>query len=145
MDRIRFLPFLITIIVLILFCVPSTRNQSSDKIDSIEPVECRSECLKNMEKRSQECIQKVISCESENVARLYEQVLKRNQDVRGKINVKFIIHANGDTEVKGYTLNTINDTIFIKDLLKEISTWRFPESSHSSVEIVYPFMFDDDK
>jgi len=93
-------------------------------------------------KRSQECLQSVIGCESQKLKNIYENALKRDNSISRKLVVKFIINPNGTTSIKECTVNTVNDSFFVRNVLKQMELWKFPEIDSQAIEVVYPFIFE---
>ena len=142
MTLILFLTICISVLTLVLIfsCTPINTKNTHINLMSNHRNNCLLEC--STPKRSQACIQTVISCEAQNLKRTYENALKRDNSINGKLLVKFIINPNGSTSIKECTVNTVNDSLFVRNVLEEIELWKFPETDSQAIEVVYPFVFE---
>ena len=78
-----------------------------------------------------------------SVSMLYEERLKSNPALEGKVTVVLVIEEDGAvssaTTLKNET--TLDDSDFIADLLRRVRRWIFPPSSGGPVEMKSPFIF----
>jgi len=89
-----------------------------------------------------EVIKKVIDENKLQIRYCYEVQLQRQQNLEGKISMKWVIGATGsvaDVKVKDTTMNNAA----VENCIKEkIRTWRFPAPAGGGiVEVNYPFIF----
>ncbi len=77
------------------------------------------------------------------VSMLYEERLKVNPSLEGKITVVLVIEEDGAvssaTTLKSET--TVDDPDFIGELVRRIKRWIFPPSSGGPVQMKSPFVF----
>ena len=72
----------------------------------------------------------------------YEQGLKRNQGLAGKVTVEFTIQPAGSLTGVKATENTLGDADVASCILGRIGTLRFqPGPTGGSVTFSYPFVF----
>lgn len=84
-----------------------------------------------------------ISKKQAAVSMMYEEKLKVNPTLEGKITVRMVIEEDGTVSsadvLRGET--TLDDTDFQSDLLRRIRRWVFPPSTGGPVEMKSPFIF----
>lgn len=93
--------------------------------------------------RSQSAIQRVVSRESKRLKRLYEESLKRDPMLSGRITVKFVILPTGEVSNIFIVKSTTNNNDFDNLVVRYIKRWKFPPiEGNGPVEVVYPFVFE---
>jgi hypothetical protein len=94
-------------------------------------------------KRSLQEVAAFISKKQSVVSMLYEERLKSNPALEGKVTVVLVIEEDGTissaTTLRNET--TIDDPDFIADLLRRIKRWILPPSSGGPVQMKSPFVF----
>jgi hypothetical protein len=96
--------------------------------------------------RSLICIKKTMDNGGNNLKGIYATELKRNRDIKGNIKIKFLIIGNGRVEKLEAVNSTLNDSIFLRKILSEISLWNFcSDSTGKPVEVIFPFIFETEK
>jgi TonB family protein len=72
----------------------------------------------------------------------YEQQLRRNPGLQGKVTVEFTIEMSGTVSKASATANTTNDPAVAKCVVDAVSRFRFnPGPQGGSVTYSYPFVF----
>lgn len=93
--------------------------------------------------RSQSAIQQVVNRETTRLKRVFEEWLKRDPSLSGRLTVKFTILPAGSVTNVAVVKSTTNNSEFDETILRYIKRWQFPEvSGGSPVEVVYPFVFE---
>lgn len=93
--------------------------------------------------RSQSAIGRVVSREAQRLKRVYEDWLKRDPALSGRLMVKFTILPTGAVSSVSIVKSTTNNQDFDDAILRYIRRWQFPEVVNGSpVEVVYPFIFE---
>jgi TonB family protein len=93
--------------------------------------------------RSQAAIQRVVQRETQRLKRVYEDWLKRDPALSGRLTVKFTILPSGAVSNVSVVKTTMNNPEFDETILRYIKRWQFPEvSGGTPVEVVYPFVFE---
>jgi TonB family protein len=120
-----------------------TRVASNVKVNvSTAPPEVSGESS-SLQERSQAAIQKVVSRQSTRLKRLYEEWLKRDPALSGRLTVKFVILPSGAVANAGVVKSSTDNPDFDAMVLRYIKRWHFPEVSGAGpVEVVYPFVFE---
>ena len=70
----------------------------------------------------------------------YEQKLKINPQLSGKISVRFTIGADGRVVSREILRSTLNDPDVENCILRRIRYWRFPPPEEGEVVVTYPFV-----
>ena len=97
----------------------------------------------SLEERSQSAIQSVVSRESRRLKRLYEEWLKRDPTLSGRLTVKFVILPSGAVANVTVVKSTTGNGDFDEMVLRYIKRWKFPAVEGAGpVEVVYPFVFE---
>ncbi len=97
----------------------------------------------SMSERSQAAIQRVVSRESRRLKRLYEEWLKRDPALSGRLTVKFVILASGGVANVSVVKSSTNNSDFDAMVVRYIKRWKFPAVEGAGpVEVVYPFVFE---
>jgi TonB family protein len=93
--------------------------------------------------RSPSDVASFIAKKQSTVSLLYEERLKSNPALEGKVTVVMVIEEDGtvsDVSVMR-SESTLDDPDFIAELLRRIKRWIFPPSSGGPVEMKSPFVF----
>jgi hypothetical protein len=94
-------------------------------------------------KRSLQEVASFINQKQSVVSMLYEERLKVNPALEGKITVVLVIEEDGTvssaTSLRNET--TLDDSEFIDQLLRRVKRWVFPPSSGGPVQMKSPFVF----
>jgi len=97
----------------------------------------------SLKERSQSAIASVVSRESRRLKRLYEEWLKRDPSLNGRLTVKFVILPSGAVSNISVVKSTTGNTDFDGMVVRYIKRWQFPAVEGSGpVEVVYPFVFE---
>ena len=97
----------------------------------------------SLQERSQSAIQKVVSRQSRRLKRLYEEWLKRDPSLSGRLTIRFVILPSGSVANISIVKTSTNNADFDAMVVRYITRWRFPEvSGAGSVDVVYPFVFE---
>jgi TonB family protein len=97
----------------------------------------------NIAERSQTAIARVVTRESQRLKRVYEDWLKRDPQLAGRLKVKFSIMPDGSVSNVVIVESTTNNADFDDAILRYIKRWQFaPAGSGGPVEVVYPFAFE---
>ncbi len=95
---------------------------------------------------SRTCIQRVVNRQSSRLKRVFENWLKRDPNLGGLLEVKFVILPTGDVSNVAVHRSTTNNSSFDQNILRYIKRWSFSRCTVAeSIEIVYPFMFEGSK
>jgi TonB family protein len=90
--------------------------------------------------RSQNDIKKVIRRRLGGIKHCYEKRLKRNPDLKGKIVVRFVIHAGGRVIEVEVVENTTGDRELGQCIAARVKSVRFPPAEGGETSVVYPFI-----
>ncbi|MBN1575179.1 MAG: TonB family protein [Chitinispirillaceae bacterium] len=97
----------------------------------------------SLQERSQSAIQNVVSRESRRLKRLYEEWLKRDPTLGGRLTVKFVILPSGAVANVVVVKSTTGNGEFDEMVLRYIKRWQFSAIEGAGpVEVVYPFVFE---
>lgn len=89
-----------------------------------------------------ELIQRVINENKAQIRYCYEIELQRDQDLDGKVAVKWIIGATGAVTQVVIAESTLKSSRVGQCLTEKIRSWRFPQPAGGGVvEVNYPFVF----
>ncbi len=94
-------------------------------------------------KRSPQEVAAFINNKQSVVTMLYEERLKVNPAMEGKVTVVLVIEEDGTVSSATPLGNasTLDDPEFVSDLLRRIKRWVFPPSSGGPVQMKSPFIF----
>jgi TonB family protein len=93
--------------------------------------------------RSQAAISRIVTRESQRLKRVYEDWLKRDPQLAGRLKVKFSILPDGSVSNVVVVESTTNNADFDEAILRYIKRWQFASvSGGGPVEVVYPFAFE---
>ena len=89
-----------------------------------------------------EVIQKVINQNKAQIRYCYEVELQRNQNLSGKVAMKWIISATGSVAKAVVAESTLGSASVERCIRAKIKTWKFPAPAGGGiVEVNYPFVF----
>lgn len=89
-----------------------------------------------------EVIKKVIDSNREQIRYCYEIELQKNQELSGKVQMKWIIGATGGVVKTQVTSDTMQSKNVGRCLAAKIKGWKFPAPAGGGiVEVNYPFVF----
>ncbi|MEO0814370.1 MAG: AgmX/PglI C-terminal domain-containing protein, partial [Myxococcota bacterium] len=72
----------------------------------------------------------------------YEKELQRNQELAGKVQMKWVISATGSVARSQVTSNSMQTPAVGQCLKQKIMGWKFPAPAGGGiVEVNYPFVF----
>ncbi len=93
--------------------------------------------------RSPSDVASFISKKQSQVSMLYEERLKSNPALEGKVTVIMVIEEDGTVSTASILRSetTLDDPDFTAELLRRIKRWIFPPSSNGPVEMKSPFLF----
>ncbi len=86
-------------------------------------------------------IEKTVTRRAGALKSCYESELKKDNTLKGKIEVQFTIQPSGRVSTARVTANTMNSTAVGSCIVAQIQRWRFPQPSGGDVTIKYPFVF----
>ncbi len=94
-------------------------------------------------KRSLQEVAAFINKKQSIVSMLYEERLKVNPALEGKVTVVLVIEEDGTVSSATMLRNetSLDDSDFIADLLRRIKRWIFPPSTGGPVQMKSPFVF----
>jgi TonB family protein len=112
-------------------------------VANLEPPTATDRSAKFTGNRSPSDVAAFIARKQATVSMLYEERLKSNPALEGKITVIMVIEEDGT--VSGASIlrseSTLDDPDFTEELLRRIKRWIFPPSSGGPVEMKSPFVF----
>jgi protein TonB len=93
--------------------------------------------------RSPSDVASFINKKQSQVSMLYEERLKSNPTLEGKVTVIMVIEEDGTVSTASILRSetTLDDPDFTAELLRRIKRWIFPPSSNGPVEMKSPFLF----
>jgi len=93
--------------------------------------------------RSQATIQRYVNRYAQRLKRVFEDWLKRDPALNGRLTVKFMILPSGAVSNASILKSTTNNSEFDETILRHIRSWQFPAVPDGGpVEVVYPFAFE---
>ena len=96
----------------------------------------------NASERSQEAIGHVITREQSRLKRVYEEWLKRDPQISGRLTVKFSLMPDGSVANLTIANSTIANTDFCDAILRYVKRWQFASvAGGGPVEVTVPFNF----
>jgi hypothetical protein len=90
---------------------------------------------------SAEQIQRVVVRHEGALRACYDTELTRDATVRGGVTIAWTITADGAVENASVAGSTINNVRVERCVLRQVKSWRFPESEAPSAVTAYPFVF----
>lgn len=96
-----------------------------------------------IEIRAQSDIIMVIDINRRDLIREYSRRWAQNKELQGTIYVKFAIDEQGNVIKATQVKSSLNDPVFEKTILKNVSRWKFGKIYNPGdiTQIVYPFNF----
>ena len=91
--------------------------------------------------RTPGAIRKAILTQMEGIRYCFNQSLKQNSDLAGKLSLEFTILANGSVANVRVADMTINDPKLTECVLSVVKNWRFQPIALGDVEVNYPLVF----
>ncbi|MEM6733266.1 MAG: AgmX/PglI C-terminal domain-containing protein, partial [Myxococcota bacterium] len=89
-----------------------------------------------------EVIKKVIDQNRNQIRYCYEVELQKNQNLSGKVQMKWVISATGSVAKSQVTSNSMQTPAVGRCLAQKIRGWKFPAPAGGGiVEVNYPFVF----
>ena len=85
-------------------------------------------------------VKKYVSRKKGQIKACYEEQLKADPELSGKIEVTWTVMADGSVSGVGVASNTTGNTDLEKCIIRRIKRWAFPEGE-DEFEITYPFNF----
>jgi TonB family protein len=92
-------------------------------------------------KRDNTAINAVVGTHKTSLRMSYENHLKRNPSLSGKITVRFTISAAGSVSSVTILENTTGNTDLEQEIKNKIRNWRFEAIDEGDVTVTYPFVF----
>ncbi len=86
-------------------------------------------------------VAEVVRTRKRMVQDCYEQELKRNPGLSGKIEIEFTIGVNGQVEEAFVSKNQMGSDAVGACIVGRIRKWRFPKPDGGSVTVNFPFIF----
>ncbi len=90
---------------------------------------------------SAEQIQRVVVRHEGALRACYDTELTRDANVRGGVTIAWTISADGAVGNASVASSTINSVRVERCVLRQVKSWRFPESEASTTITAYPFVF----
>lgn len=88
-----------------------------------------------------ELIQRVVRANFSEFRRCYEGGLKKNPNLSGRVNVRFVIAKDGSVSNVGEKDSDLPDEAVKACIIRAFSSLKFPEPEGGIVTVVYPIMF----
>lgn len=92
-------------------------------------------------KRDNTAINGVVASHKTSIRMSYENCLKRNPTLAGKVTVRFTISAAGIVSSITILENTTGNTDLEQEIKNKIRNWRFDAIDEGDVTVTYPFVF----
>jgi len=93
---------------------------------------------------SKSAISATISKYRPEVRKCYEQGLKKNEALKGKVELAFTVDAKGKVDSVEVAKSELPDPAVGTCLTEKFKTWQFPENLEGQKTVVkaYPFLFN---
>ena len=115
-------------------------DKSADKSASIAKVVPAKPTVRGS--LDKEIIRRVVRKHRREIKYCYEQQLQKDENLAGKVTVKFTISATGKVVAATISRSTLNNTKVERCLTGKIKRWVFPKPEGGGIVIVtYPFDF----
>jgi hypothetical protein len=88
-----------------------------------------------------EAVQKVVRASFGPMRECYEEGLRRNCDLQGRVVAKFVIDRDGSVAMVGDAESDLPDPAVVACVLQEFEPLRFPAPEGGRVTVVYPIHF----
>ena len=72
---------------------------------------------------------------------VYNEAIRRNPELRGKLIVRFRIDPSGKVQQAEPVEGDVRDPAFVNSILEKIRHWNFEPTGGRAVEVLYPFVF----
>ena len=72
---------------------------------------------------------------------VYNEAIRRNPELRGKIIVRFRIDPSGKVQRAESAEGDVRDPAFVNSVLEKIRRWNFEPTGGHTVDVLYPFIF----
>jgi len=72
---------------------------------------------------------------------VYNEAIRRNPELRGKLIVRFRIDPSGKVQRAESAEGDVHDPAFVNSILERIRRWNFEPTGGHTVEVLYPFIF----
>lgn len=95
----------------------------------------------NDSKRDPQAINDVISTYKASIKMSYEKYLKRDPNLKGKINLRITISSSGNVSAIKVVENTTGNTEFEDEIVRKVKMWQFEPVADGDVTVSYPFVF----
>ncbi len=89
---------------------------------------------------SREAIQGVIR-KNTAIQRCFEQALRKQPKLAGKVTVSFVIGAQGSVTSASVQNSTVSSTALERCVVDRVRSFRFPKPTGGAVAVAYPFVF----
>ncbi len=86
-------------------------------------------------------IKRVVKRNLPSIKHCYEQELRRNPKLAGKVTVEFTVAVTGAISGTEVVSSSLNNRAVEGCIVKTIRRWRFPKPEDGDVIITYPFIF----
>lgn len=93
-------------------------------------------------KLPQEAVEQVVSSRSAEIRWCYEQGLRREPNLVGKVVAEWTVAENGRVQNAHTVHSSLKDDEVTSCILKKIGRWSFPAPSGGDVVVSYPFAFE---
>ena len=87
-------------------------------------------------------IKKVVKRHLTSIKHCYEQELRRNPKMEGKVTVEVTVASTGAVSSADVLSSSLGNNQVEKCMLKTIKRWRFPRPEEGDVIFTYPFIFE---
>jgi hypothetical protein len=88
-----------------------------------------------------EVIRRIVQRHLPTIRLCYENGLRKNPDLAGKVVVKFVIGRDGAVSVASGAGSDMPEPAVVSCVVKTVQRMRFPEPQGGIVTVVYPFVF----
>lgn len=92
-------------------------------------------------KRDFKAINKVVIAKKVGINLTYQNRLKSNPGLAGKVTIRFTITADGQVINIEIVDNTTGDEEFVNAIVRKVKYWRFEAIPEGEVTVTYPFVF----
>jgi hypothetical protein len=88
-----------------------------------------------------EVIQRVVRASYGTFRKCYEEGLTRNENLGGRVGVRFVIERDGSVSRAVADCPTLPDPAVIDCVVKAFGALRFPKPSGGFITVIYPIMY----
>jgi outer membrane biosynthesis protein TonB len=89
-----------------------------------------------------EVIQKLVRTHFGAMRLCYENGMRRNRNLSGRITTKFVIGPDGAVKMVALACTSVPDDLVVECVLKAFGNLQFPAPDGGMVTVVYPIMFN---